>query len=157
MLPGTTRFTGVVNGTYTVTPGTAGFTVSPASQPVTVNGANVTGVNFTATAQAFNITGTISGGAGVTVTLSGGASATTTADSSGNYSFAGYPIGSYTITPAQTGLVFTPTSIAALCRERTSPTRTLLCLQSARAIRSGSPRPHRRLWIPGMRMLASTE
>ena len=110
---GNYTFTGVVNGSYTVTPSAAGFTVSPASQPVTVNGANVTGVNFTATAQAFNISGTISGGAGATVTLSGGASATTTADSSGNYSFAGYPNGSYTITPAKTGLVFTPASIAA--------------------------------------------
>jgi hypothetical protein len=109
---GNYTFTGVVNGTYTVTPGTTGFTMSPSSKPVTVNGANVTGVNFTATAQAFNISGTISGGAGATVTLTGGASATTTADGSGNYSFAGYPVGSYTVTPAQTGLVFTPTSIA---------------------------------------------
>jgi hypothetical protein len=108
---GNYTFTGVVNGSYTVTPGTAGFTVTPANQPVTVNGANVTGVNFTATTQSFNIGGTISGGAGATVTLSGGASATTTADSSGNYSFAGYPIGSYTVTPAQTGKVFTPVSI----------------------------------------------
>jgi hypothetical protein len=109
---GNYTFTGVVNGTYTVTPGSTGFTISPSSQPVTVNGANVTGINFTATAQAFNITGTISGGAGATVTLGGGTSATTTADGSGNYSFAGYPVGSYTITPSQTGLVFTPTSIA---------------------------------------------
>ena len=101
-----------MNGSYTVTPGTAGFTVTPASQSVTVNGANVGGVNFTATAQAFSIGGTITGGAGATVTLSGGASATTIADGSGNYSFAGYPNGSYTVTPAQIGKVFTPTSIA---------------------------------------------
>jgi hypothetical protein len=107
---GNYTFTGVLNGSYTVTPGTAGFTVTPATQSVTVNGANVSGVNFTASAQAFNISGTINSGAGATVTLSGGASATTTADSSGNYSFAGYPNGSYTITPARTGLVFTPAS-----------------------------------------------
>jgi hypothetical protein len=108
---GNYTFSGVVNGSYTATPGSAGFTVSPSSQSVTVNGANVTGVNFTATARAFNITGTISGGAGATVTLSGGASATTTADNSGNYSFTGYPNGSYIVTPARTGQVFTPTSI----------------------------------------------
>jgi hypothetical protein len=107
---GNYTFTGVVNGSYTATPGSAGFAVTPASQSVTVNGANVSGLNFTASAQAFNISGTISGGAGATVTLSGGASATTTADGSGNYSFAGYPNGSYTVTPARTGLVFTPAS-----------------------------------------------
>jgi hypothetical protein len=109
---GNFTFTGVVNGSYTLTPGTAGFTVSPANQTVTVNGANVTGVNFTASAQTFIISGTISGGAGVTVTLGGAASAATTTDSSGNYSFAGYTNGSYTVTPARTGLVFTPTSVA---------------------------------------------
>jgi hypothetical protein len=108
---GNFTFNGVVNGTYTVTPGTAGFTVSPASQTVTVNGANVTGVNFTATAQTFTIAGTITGSAGVTVTLAGAASATTTADSAGNYSFAGYTNGSYTVTPAKPGLVFTPTHL----------------------------------------------
>jgi hypothetical protein len=41
--------TGLANGTYTVTPSKSGCTFSPASSSVTVNGANVTGVNFTAT------------------------------------------------------------------------------------------------------------
>ena len=39
---------GLSNGTYTVTPTLAGYTFSPASQSVTINGANVTAVNFTA-------------------------------------------------------------------------------------------------------------
>ena len=39
---------GLVNGTYTVTPSRPGFTMSPASRQVTVNGANVTGVTYTA-------------------------------------------------------------------------------------------------------------
>ncbi len=41
--------TGLANGTYTVTPTKTGCTFSPASQSVTVSGANVTGKNFTAT------------------------------------------------------------------------------------------------------------
>ena len=46
---GNFTFAGLANGSYTVTPSKTGFTFSPASQPVTVSGANVTGVNFTAT------------------------------------------------------------------------------------------------------------
>jgi outer membrane protein assembly factor BamB len=41
-------FSGLANGNYTVTPSEAGFTFSPSSLPVTVNGANVAGINFTA-------------------------------------------------------------------------------------------------------------
>src|SRR5438132_11317597 len=40
-------FAGLANGTYTVVPSHAGYTVSPSSQSTTVNGANVTAVNFT--------------------------------------------------------------------------------------------------------------
>jgi hypothetical protein len=38
----------LANGTYTVTPTKSGCTFSPASASVTINGANVTGTNFTA-------------------------------------------------------------------------------------------------------------
>jgi hypothetical protein len=41
--------TGLANGTYTLSPSLAGYTFSPSSQSVTVNGANVTGLNFTGT------------------------------------------------------------------------------------------------------------
>ena len=41
---------GLANGTYTLTPSLNGYTFSPASRSVTVNSANVTGVNFTGTA-----------------------------------------------------------------------------------------------------------
>jgi Bacterial Ig-like domain (group 2) len=40
-------FNGVTNGGYTVTPTKSGVTFNPASVPATVNGANVTNVNFT--------------------------------------------------------------------------------------------------------------
>ena|SRR5437588_3908 len=48
---GSYTFTGLANGTYTVTPSNTGYTFSPGSQSVTLSGSNVTGVNFTATAQ----------------------------------------------------------------------------------------------------------
>jgi len=41
-------FAGLPNGTYGVAPNHVGYTFSPSSQSTTVNGANVTGVNFTA-------------------------------------------------------------------------------------------------------------
>ena len=108
---GNYSFSGLANGTYTVTPSKTGFTFTPTSQPVTVNNANVGAVNFSATAQTWSISGNVSvAGAGATVTLSGAASASTTADSSGNYSFAGLANGSYTLTPAKSGVTFTPTS-----------------------------------------------
>src|SRR5206468_8940116 len=47
---GNYSFTGLLNGAYTVTPTKSGFTFTPANQPVTVSGANVSGVNFTASA-----------------------------------------------------------------------------------------------------------
>ena len=45
---GNYSFTGLLNGSYTVTPGKAGFTFAPASQAVTVSSRNVSGVNFAA-------------------------------------------------------------------------------------------------------------
>lgn len=108
---GNYTFSNLANGSYTVTPSKAGLSFTPASQPATVNGANVTGVNFTATVvPTFSIAGTLSGGAGSTVTLTGTAGATVTADSSGNYTFSTLANGSYTVTPSKTGLSFTPFS-----------------------------------------------
>ena len=45
---GNYSFAGLTNGTYAVTPSNTGFAFSPTSQSVTLNGANVSGVNFTA-------------------------------------------------------------------------------------------------------------
>ena len=42
-------FSNLANGAYTVTPTLVGYIFTPASQAVTVNGADVTGVSFTAT------------------------------------------------------------------------------------------------------------
>ena len=112
---GTFSFSNLANGTYTVTPSKSGLTFSPASRPVTVTGANVTGVNFTAVAQTqtWTISGTLSpaaSGSGATVTLSGAASATTTADANGTFSFSNLANGTYTVTPSKSGFTFSPPS-----------------------------------------------
>jgi hypothetical protein len=104
----------LVAGNYAVTPSHTGFTFSPTTQSAPITNANVTGVNFTATAQApstFTISGTItptSGGSGATVLLSGAAGATTTTNSSGAYTFTGLANGSYTVTPSSSSFTFTP-------------------------------------------------
>jgi hypothetical protein len=46
---GNYSFATLANGSYTITPTNSGFTFTPVSQNVSVNGANVSAVNFTAT------------------------------------------------------------------------------------------------------------
>ena len=113
---GNYSFGALPNGSYTITPSKSGFSFTPASLSATVNGANLGGQNFTATAsapQTYTISGTISpasSGAGSPVTLGGAASATTMSDSSGNYSFTGLSSGSYTVTPTSQSVTYTPVS-----------------------------------------------
>jgi len=114
---GNYSFSGLANGSYTVTPSKAGFTFSPASTAVTINGANQTAINFTASAVTYSISGTITpaaNGVGATVTLSGAAFATTTADASGNYSFSGLANGTYSVTPSESGYLFSPAAQSAI-------------------------------------------
>ena len=113
---GNYSFTGLGNGSYTITPSKTGFSFGPTSQIATVNGSNVTGINFTSSSTSspsYGISGSISpaaDGSGATVTLSGTTSATTTADASGNYSFTALGNGSYTITASKSGFSFSPPS-----------------------------------------------
>jgi hypothetical protein len=108
---GNYAFAGLANGSYTVTPTKAGYTLSPAAQTVTVNGANVPGVNFTATLQTWIVSGTITPATvGITVTLTGTSGGSTTTDGSGNYSFTGLANGAYVVTPSLSGYTFTPLS-----------------------------------------------
>ncbi len=112
---GSYSFTGLANGTYTITPSHMGYAFNPTTLTATVNGANFTGMNFTATAQTFSISGTISpaaGGSGSMVTLSGTTTATTTADGAGNYTFTGLANGTYAVTPSRAGYTFNPSSQA---------------------------------------------
>ena len=116
---GSYTFSGLPNGSYTVTPSKTGYTFNPTSAPAVVNNGNVTVATFAATAvPTYTASGSITPGAtasGATVTLSlGGITVTTTtADASGNYSFTGLSNGSYTVTPTKTGYSFTPTSAPA--------------------------------------------
>ena len=108
---GNYTFTGVANGTYTITPSKPAFTFSPASQVVTVSGANVSGINFTG--QPITISGTVTpaaNGAGTTLNLSGPTSGTMPADAAGAYSFGALGDGTYTVTPVKTGFSFSPVS-----------------------------------------------
>ena len=69
---GNFSFTGLANGSYTVTPSRSGYTFTPASQAVTLNGANQTGIAFTgqtaATAGTISIDATVSGDQGTAST-----------------------------------------------------------------------------------------
>src|SRR5262245_55941381 len=114
---GNYNFSGLANGTYIVTPSKSGFTFSPPTQSVTINGASTSGINFTATATqtTTSISGSIApagSGIGTLVTLSGAtiATITTTADAAGNYSFASLTAGTYTVTPTKSSFTFAPAS-----------------------------------------------
>ena len=107
----------VPNGTYTITPsrdldddGYEDFTYPDAPRTVVVDGADETDVNFKATKKTYSISGTIRDSRGepvVGVTLSDGIRKATT-DDSGNYTLAGVPAGTVTVTPARTGRAFDP-------------------------------------------------
>lgn len=105
--------TGLVNGTYTVTPSATGYTFTPASRTITISGASVSGANFTSVViPTYTISGNVSGAGGTiaTVTLSGASSNSTLTDASGNYSFANLYNGAYSVTVARSGYTFTPAS-----------------------------------------------
>jgi len=111
-------FSGLTNGTYTVTPSNPDYSFTPANQSVTIAGANATSVNFAGTAlPTYSVSGSITpgtSGSGATLTLTNtgeaGTHFTVSADSSGNFIFANVPNGNYNLTPTKTGVGFTPSS-----------------------------------------------
>jgi hypothetical protein len=115
---GAYSFSGLAAGTYAVTPSKAGLGFNPTTQAAVITSSDITGLNFTASAQSgptFTISGTVTpkaSGAGVAMLLTGPTGATATTDASGNYSFPGLPNGTYTVTPNKSGLAFTPTSLS---------------------------------------------
>jgi RHS repeat-associated protein len=104
---------GLGNGLYSVRASYGTFTFYPAQATVTVNGANVTGVNFQ---MGRSVSGRVTlngaGLSGVTMTLSGAASGSAATDASGNYAFTGLANGTYTVTPSKSGYTFTPWSLS---------------------------------------------
>jgi hypothetical protein len=122
---GNYSFTGLVRGTYTITPSMGWYKFTPPCKAITINSADVSGINFTFTGAngvAHNISGFITVGGeakqGVIVTLSGPDSATAASDGSGYYSFPGLETGRYTLTPSITEYTFTPTSQTVTINER---------------------------------------
>jgi len=110
---GNYTFSGLVAGSYTVTPSLSGYKFTPANSAVTISNANSTGNNFVSTTL-YNISGTVGGAVkqGVRIDLTGAATANTTTDANGAYSFTGLANGSYTITPSKSGYTFNPFSVS---------------------------------------------
>jgi hypothetical protein len=113
---GNYTISGLVNGSYTVTPSLAGYTFSPANSAITINSANSTANNFVSAVApvTYSISGTVSGAVlqGVTINLTGLATANTTTNAGGNYTISGLVNGSYTVTPSLTGYKFSPANSA---------------------------------------------
>ncbi len=110
---GAYSFTGLANGSYTITPSLSGHTFSPASVAVTVSGANVTAATMTATPQTWTISGSVgTAGSGATIALTGASTATTTANAQALTHSPGWSNGSYTVTPSLSGYTFSPASVA---------------------------------------------
>ncbi len=100
---GAYAFTSLCDGTYTVTPSLSGYTFSPSERQVTVSGADVTDVDFTASAKGqpstYSVSGIVSGAvaAGVSLALGGAATRSTQTDGAGSYTFGGQSSGSYRV------------------------------------------------------------
>ncbi len=110
---GTYTISGLVMGTYTVTPSLAEYTFTETSEEVTVNETegNATGVDFVGTQNTYSISGTVTNAGtpleGVTITADGEIT-TTAAD--GTYSIGDLVAGTYTVTPSLAEYIFTETS-----------------------------------------------
>lgn len=104
----------VPNGTRTFTPSLPGWTFDPAYSTQTVNGAAISGVDFTGTAPAgvYSISGHVALGAGdlegVTFLVAG---FTFTTDAAGNYTITNLAPRTYTLEPVLAGYVFAPETL----------------------------------------------
>ena len=115
---GTFTFANVANGTYTATALLTNFTFNPTSISVVVNGANVSGVNFVATAVSnppttYTVSGTVTGAVQSGVIIAMGNLSTVT-NTNGNFTFTGVANGNYIVVPSLSGHTFSPTSVPAV-------------------------------------------
>lgn len=108
-------FSGLANGTYTLIPSNSGYIFNPVSTVVTVNGANVSYIDFDATTytgSTYDISGTVGGNvqSGVELTLSSlYQSGTVVTNSDGTYAFKNLAKGyTYTVIPSLSGYTFDP-------------------------------------------------
>ena len=99
---------------YTIRPSLTEYTFSPPSI-IIFPMADSSDNNFIATRNTYSLSGTLTGSATnpITVMLDGDATDTTITDSAGFYSFPGLFNGSYSVTPSQTGITFSPANTLA--------------------------------------------
>jgi outer membrane protein assembly factor BamB len=109
---GTYVIFGVGDGSYTLTPTKSWYTFTPPNRSVTVSGANVTGMDFTASPVGHNVSGTVTEGgvglAGVLMDLSGSGGGTAVTGAGGTYVIQHVLDNGYTLTPTKAGYQFTP-------------------------------------------------
>jgi hypothetical protein len=110
---GAYSFSGLADGSYTVTPSLAGYGFTPAATNVTVSGADQTGQDFVSALLVYDISGAITGDEveGVTVTLSGDDDDSVVTGVGGTFAFEDLPPGDYVLTPTLAGYTFAPESI----------------------------------------------
>ena len=97
----------------TLTPSYPGYTFSPSSKALSYITSNQTGVNFTATANSYAISGAVTaGGAGLSGVALGGCGSGGTSASNGTYSIPVSYGTSCTLTPSLSGFTFSPSSKA---------------------------------------------
>jgi hypothetical protein len=92
----------------------SGFSFTSNHSPASTGGSGGSSGGTTPPSSTSTISGTITPatlGLGITVNLTGSETASTTADGSGNYSFSGLAAGTYTVTPLESGIVFSPASL----------------------------------------------
>jgi hypothetical protein len=123
---GNYTLTNVSNGIYTVTPANAGAIFTPLNRSVTVNGANVAGVNFTSgsngtiSGAVVNLSGTAIAGASVSYT-----GASTTAAINGTYTLSNVPAGTVSVTASAAGYQGSTQSVTVTANTTTTQTFTL--------------------------------
>jgi len=102
-------FAGLPNGTYQITPSLAPYSMQPGYQMVTINGASVSGINFSG---GYTINGRVYTSTGAALVnaslLRTGSPYPIYTNSAGYFTFAGVAPGTYTITPTVAGYGFAP-------------------------------------------------
>ena len=102
--------TGLVSGTYVVTPTLSEYTFDPVTRTVSLP-PDAMGQDFVGTALTYTVSGTVIDGDGLPVSgvgiIAGGGISTTT-DITGEYILSGLVAGTYSITPTLEGYIFEP-------------------------------------------------
>jgi hypothetical protein len=139
---GSYSFTGLLNGSYTLT-ATASY-YNTDSTSVTVSGSNVTNANLSLTPTPYTVSGYIYDGAaskantplaGATVTIG---SETMTTGANGSYSITGPTHGTYTMTVSKTGYVSSSKSFSLTANTTTTLTLAPVTYTVSGVIHSGS-------------------